>query len=354
MPQKGNQKLRLSIRAIIYGCLLTGLTLGLYQGVFMHFFKATTQPDQETLAYAMNGEPLSSIQQKEWSTFNLFMAKAKEKSSQEDTSLVSSTSLPKSIEKNELAGENTTVENSQAESMESRDELLSSLQSNPDQTNESAPIEYTKTVLIDAGHGGIDLGETALDGTMEKDITLNLAKKIKKHLEAANPNLQILMIRESDQLNTDGNKTGWEDLVWRRKQQEAANADYFLSIHACSSKDEAGYSFYLNPDDSVSSIWVNTMQDNLQQDGWGSARAIITTDQYPLQLISMASSHAVQIDLGTLSDAQNLERLKSDSNLEQAAAAIASAISTTIQENPEAPDYVSRQEIIEQKTWGLQ
>lgn len=341
MPQKGNQRLRFSLRTLLYGCLLTTLTLGLYQGVFTHFFKATTQPDQEALAYAMNGEPLSSIQQKEWSTFNLFTAKAKEKSSEQDSSVSSTSSLEKQD------SQSTSLESLQAESMESRDEVLSSLQA------ESAPVEYTKTVLIDAGHGGVDLGETALDGTMEKDVVLNLAKKIKKHLEAANPNLRILMIRESDQLSTNGNKIGWEDLVWRRKQQEAANADYFLSIHACSSKEEAGYSFYLNPDDSVSSMWVNTMQDNLQ-DSWGSARAIVTTDQYPLQLISMASSHAVQIDLGSLSDSQDLERLKSDGSLEQAAAAIASAISTTIQENPMAPDYVSRQEIIEQKAWADQ
>ena len=123
---------------------------------------------------------------------------------------------------------------------------------------------------------------------------------------------------------------------------------------ACeSTQDESGYAFYLNPDDSISSIWVNAMQDNLQENGWGSARAIVTTDQYPLQLISMASSHAVQIDLGSMSDAQDLARFQREEFLEQAASAIASAISTTIQENPEAPGYVSRQEIIEQKTLSL-
>lgn len=340
MPNKAPKRLRLPIRFALYTTLLTGLSLGLYQGIFTHYVK-NIQSTKDKLAYALNGEPLSSLQQEEWPSFSFL------KPSSNDTSSSSQESQNSSLYPT-LENSLNTVSNAISESLETVE--MESMESHAS----SEEIVYTKTILLDAGHGGIDLGQTALDGSMEKDITLSLAQKIKKNLEVANPNLKVLMIRESDQLDKEDNKIGWEDLVWRRKQQEAANADYFLSIHACeSTQEESGYAFYLNPDDSISSIWVNTMQDNLQENGWGSARAIVTTDQYPLQLISMASSHAVQIDLGSMSDAQDLVRFQSEESLEQAASAIASAISTTIQENPEAPGYVSRQEIIEQKTLSL-
>ncbi len=339
MLEKPPRRLRLSIRVTLYASLLIGLSYGFYQGIFTHYFQNLHSTREDTVAYAMNGEPLSSLQQSDWPTLSFFATNSQ--ASSQDTSLYPT--LENSLSSVASSSEENSIETSeiQIESMESRDSI-----------QESSEIVYTKTILIDPGHGGIDLGETALDGTMEKDITLSLAQKIKQHLEVANPNLKVLMIRDSD--NKDDTKTGWEDLVWRRKQQEAINADYFLSIHTCeSTQDESGYAFYLNPDDSISSLWVNTMQDNLQENGWGSARAIVTTDQYPLQLISMASSHAVQIDLGSLSNAQDLARFKSEESLDQAASAIASAISTTIQENPEAPGYISRQEIIEQKTLSL-
>ncbi len=340
MPDKAPKRLRLPIRFALYASLLTGLSLGLYQGIFTHYVK-NTQFTSDKLAYALNGEPLSSLQQEEWPSFSFsfFKPSSNETSSQNP-------SLYPTLENSLNTVSNDTSESLETVEMESMESQAS--------VQEVEEIVYTKTILLDAGHGGIDLGQTALDGTMEKDITLSLAQKIKKNLETANPYLQVLMMRESDQPDKEDNKIGWEDLVWRRKQQEGANADYFLSIHACESgQNESGYAFYLNPDDSISSIWVNAMQDNLQENGWGSARAIVTTDQYPLQLISMASSHAVQIDLGSMSDAQDLARFQSEESLEQAASAIASAISTTIQENPEAPGYLSRQEIIEQKTLSL-
>ncbi|MBD5424435.1 MAG: N-acetylmuramoyl-L-alanine amidase [Allobaculum sp.] len=343
MPDTAPKRLRLSIRFALYAILLTGLSLGIYQGIFTHYMK-NTQSTKDTLAYALNGEPHSSLQQEEWPSFSFSFLKL----SSNDTSSSSQESQNSSLYPT-LENSINTISNATSESLET----VESMESHAS-LSEPEKIVYTKTILLDAGHGGIDLGQTALDGTMEKDITLSLAQKIKKNLEAANPNLQVLMVRESNQLDNEDNKIGWEDLVWRRQQQEAANADYFLSIHTCESiQDESGYAFYLNPDDSISSIWVNAMQDNLQENGWGSARAIVTTDQYPLQLISMASSHAVQIDLGSMSDAQDLARFQSEESLEKAASAIASAISTTIQENPEAPGYVSRQEIIEQKTLSL-
>lgn len=52
------------------------------------------------------------------------------------------------------------------------------------------------TVVIDAGHGGRDAGATGADGTLEKDLTLAFAKKIKEL--NSNDNIEIILVRDAD------------------------------------------------------------------------------------------------------------------------------------------------------------
>ncbi len=54
-----------------------------------------------------------------------------------------------------------------------------------------------KTIVIDAGHGGIDPGTIGKMGTMEKDITLDVAQRLKAKLEQ-NSDFRILLVRDSD------------------------------------------------------------------------------------------------------------------------------------------------------------
>ncbi len=51
-------------------------------------------------------------------------------------------------------------------------------------------------VVIDAGHGGNDPGKIGVDGTLEKDINLQIAKRLKKYLEASD--VEVILTREDD------------------------------------------------------------------------------------------------------------------------------------------------------------
>ena len=52
-----------------------------------------------------------------------------------------------------------------------------------------------QVVVIDSGHGGNDPGKIGVSGQKEKDINLQIAKKLKAYLEAAN--VAVVMTRES-------------------------------------------------------------------------------------------------------------------------------------------------------------
>ena len=54
----------------------------------------------------------------------------------------------------------------------------------------------TRLVILDAGHGGNDPGKISVDGTQEKDLNLEIAKKLKELLDQQD--IEVIMTREED------------------------------------------------------------------------------------------------------------------------------------------------------------
>lgn len=80
----------------------------------------------------------------------------------------------------------------------------------------------TFIVAIDAGHGGEDPGALGHRGSREKVITLSIAKRLKKVIDA-DPRMQAILVRTGDY---------YIDLQQRRLSAREKGADIFLSIHA--------------------------------------------------------------------------------------------------------------------------
>lgn len=78
------------------------------------------------------------------------------------------------------------------------------------------------TIAIDAGHGGEDPGARGAKGSREKDVTLAIAKKLKKQIDAE-PNMRGVLTRKGDYFVSLGGR-----VVKARKLK----ADLFISIHA--------------------------------------------------------------------------------------------------------------------------
>lgn len=78
-----------------------------------------------------------------------------------------------------------------------------------------------KIIVLDPGHGGHDGGAHGVNGMWEKDITLDLAKRVESYLESRYP-VSVLLTREDDSFVPLARRTAFAN---KRK------ADAFVSIH---------------------------------------------------------------------------------------------------------------------------
>jgi len=78
-----------------------------------------------------------------------------------------------------------------------------------------------RTIVIDPGHGGKDPGAIGAQGTMEKEVTLDVAHRLKNRLEEKSA-FNIYLTRETDETMS---------LSDRVKFTNAVDADLFISIH---------------------------------------------------------------------------------------------------------------------------
>ena len=84
------------------------------------------------------------------------------------------------------------------------------------------PSARVITVALDAGHGGEDPGARGPGGTLEKDVTLSIAQKLKARIDSE-PNMRAVLIRDADY---------FIPLQMRVQKARRVNADLFVSIHA--------------------------------------------------------------------------------------------------------------------------
>jgi len=79
------------------------------------------------------------------------------------------------------------------------------------------------TIVLDAGHGGIDNGAQGVSGILEKDITLSFVHSLRQAITQQNPDFAVYLTREEDVFLR---------LSERVKKARSLEADLFISIHA--------------------------------------------------------------------------------------------------------------------------
>jgi N-acetylmuramoyl-L-alanine amidase len=198
-----------------------------------------------------------------------------------------------------------------------------------------------RAIVIDAGHGGDDTGAKGAQGTLEKTVTLSVARRLKAALEAR-LGVRVLLTRDADQMVAPDQRAA---LANNNK------ADLFISLHANASLRPglAGAEvFYLNLEGygdrgqrasggggpgrarrgggaprieitpwemaqaryiDQSAAFAQSIETALRERVPMSARAL---QQAPFRVLVGANMPAVLVELGFLTNAQQERQLASD------------------------------------------
>jgi N-acetylmuramoyl-L-alanine amidase len=114
-------------------------------------------------------------------------------------------------------------------------------------------------IVIDPGHGGHDTGTVGPTGAMEKDICLDVARRLGKMIEEQLPGTEVIYTRTDDTFVPLENRTALANQV---------RADMFVSIHANSSRDRNARgieTYYLNFASSDEALEVAARENALSQ-----------------------------------------------------------------------------------------
>jgi N-acetylmuramoyl-L-alanine amidase len=113
-------------------------------------------------------------------------------------------------------------------------------------------------IVIDAGHGGHDVGTIGPNGLQEKDVVLDVARRLGRLLESR-LGAQVIYTRRDDT---------FIPLETRTAIANRARADLFISIHANSSRDEDARgveTYYLNFTSSPEALEVAARENAVSE-----------------------------------------------------------------------------------------
>ncbi|MBC1483502.1 SH3 domain-containing protein [Listeria sp. FSL L7-1509] len=171
------------------------------------------------------------------------------------------------------------------------------------------------TIVIDPGHGGNDPGAKGAAGTIEKEMTLKTANKVKSKLEANGA--KVILTRDSDE---------YISLKSRTNKAAKNNADVFISLHFDSLEDnKSGVSgqttYYYDNNDKALAKSINT---SLGKELPTSNRGARVGDYYVLR---ENSQPAVLLELGYLSSTKDERNINSVSYRSKIADAVVDGLS---------------------------
>lgn len=187
--------------------------------------------------------------------------------------------------------------------------------------------EEKLTIVVDAGHGGKDPGKVGVNGALEKDINLSIAKKLKVCLEDAG--MQVVLTREEDpglyQEDTQNKKV--EDMQNRCKIINDTKPVCTISLHQNSYQEASvsGPQVFYHGQSKEGEALAKIMQDTLIRElNPPKERQEKANESY--YLLTETGFPTVIVECGFLSNAVEAELLVTDEYQEKMASAICLAV----------------------------
>lgn len=185
----------------------------------------------------------------------------------------------------------------------------------------AAAFNQETVVVLDAGHGGIDVGKVGINGIEEKEININIVKEIKKYLE--NKGVSVILTREGDERLSDSQRA---DLEERVKIINKTSPDLAVSIHQNSYLDESvrGPQVFYHTGSDEGERAAAIIQEMMNQNDKENTRTIKANNTY--YLLKRTEAVTVIVECGFLSCPDEAEKLSLKANQSELAKIIAQGI----------------------------
>lgn len=188
--------------------------------------------------------------------------------------------------------------------------------------NSSADGVMTKpvlkqTVIIDAGHGGDDGGAIGIDGTVEKDINLDIALKLEKLLKFYG--FDVIMTRTEDIMTCDDGL----DSLRKRKVSDIHNRfdileknpdAVFISVHQNKFEDNSqhGTQVFYSGNNDESKLLAESIQNSIVSVLQPDNSRVVKKSGSGIYLLYHAKLPAVLVECGFISNPAEVKKLNDE------------------------------------------
>ncbi len=194
-----------------------------------------------------------------------------------------------------------------------------------------AKYSSVNKIILDAGHGGFDGGAVASDGTVEKNINLQIVRKMREFLRFFG--CEVILTREAD-VGTEDNQ---EASIAARKKSDLTNRLFimehnpdavFVSIHLnkFTTSAASGAQVFYTPNFPAAKILGENIQSSIVSSLQPQNNRVVKQGYSSTFLLKNARVPAVLVECGFLSNTAELQRLKTDEYQSQMAFSIAMGI----------------------------
>lgn len=172
-------------------------------------------------------------------------------------------------------------------------------------------IQTKKTVIIDPGHGGIDVGTVGIDGSLEKNINLSISLDLYDFLMVSGIN--TVLTRDGDyEMYKAGEQRTKSDLYNRMDYINSVPNSILISIHQNHFENEAewGTQVWYSPNDEISPTLADKILQSVKKNIQPENKRENKVSDNSYYILYKAQKPSVMVECGFVSNENENKRLQ--------------------------------------------
>lgn len=172
-------------------------------------------------------------------------------------------------------------------------------------------VKTKKTVIIDPGHGGIDVGTVGIDGSLEKNINLSISLDLYDYLMVSGIN--TVLTRDGDyEVYMAGEKRTKSDLYNRMDFINSVPDSILISIHQNHFENEAewGTQVWFSPNDEISPTLADKILQSVKKNIQPENKRENKVSDNSYYILYKAQKPSVMVECGFVSNRNENNKLQ--------------------------------------------